>query len=529
MRARQLRLLIGVFTVMFLGLSAVPAFAHDGTNGLSRTGHDSPLHLTDEQLAAQKAAEKKAGADYVASGNVELLQRIPLAADGVGAKVVGHYLYVTSTKDLEIFDISDPGRPQRVGAVTLDVEFENEQVPTNGEVLGISGQTGAVTTQQVCPPIPDPNSGTVWKANCLALFDVRDKGAPKQVAAVPGAGDHTSTCVEVDGNTCAYMYGSSGSITDLRTVLADGTAKKLDANWQNAVAAQGQPQPKSCHNQTEVRPGVLLTACEPISLISVNEEDGGSITKPAVLGTADFQQAPDDHVRFVHGVEWAQGGTDPIMLAGGETNFTGVCKPDAGAFSTFRATGTPDHPTFTFADQYRPVAGDYLDGNPPDGTYSFGCSVHWFQPNPTFRGRGIVAVASYENGTRFLRIDKDGTIEEAGFFEPLGGSTSSPDWAPDNRTVYAMDYHRGLDVLRYNGPLYAPGQGGSADAGTSAGGQDLSAAALTTKVGGTGGAGGGLATSASAALMTLAALALGTVRFVNRRRRPRRTGQPAAL
>jgi hypothetical protein len=50
----------------------------------------------------------------------------------------------------------------------------------------------------------------------------------------------------------------------------------------------------------------------------------------------------------------------------------------------------------------------------------------------------------------------DGSITEAGFFEPLGGATSAPHWAPDGRTVYAIDYQRGIDVIRWNGPLYVP-------------------------------------------------------------------------
>jgi len=32
----------------------------------------------------------------------------------------------------------------------------------------------------------------------------------------------------------------------------------------------------------------------------------------------------------------------------------------------------------------------------------------------------------------------------------------APHWALDGRTVYAIDYQRGLDVLRWNGPLYVP-------------------------------------------------------------------------
>jgi len=118
----------------------------------------------------------------------------------------------------------------------------------------------------------------------------------------------------------------------------------LTTSWQAALLARYKLTEKSCHHQVQLRPGVLLTACEPMALISINRADGGSITNPALLATADYSNAPDDRTRCVHGAEW-------------------------------------------------------------------------------------------------------------GFFEPLGGSTSAPHWARDGRTLYCIDYHRGIDVIRYNGPI----------------------------------------------------------------------------
>ena len=419
------------------------AFAGEGDVNTIRV---MPGPTTAAEAAAVAAAQAQVGADYVASENVEFVRSFKLAADGVGARVIGRYLYVTTTKDLEIFDIATPTDPKLLGLVTIDVEFENEQVPTNGSVLGISGQTTSTTASGLCPSTY-PATGP---SGCLVLFDVRDKAHPVQVATVQGAGDHTSTCVL----SCTYMYGSSGSITDLRAVLGPShTATKLSVNWIQYLKSKGYQFYGSCHHNTEVRPGVILTACDPIYLLSVRKEDGGSITAPKVLGKADFHAAPNDTKRFVHGVEFPQQGADKIMLAGGETNFQPTCDDTRGAFATFRVR---DGRRFTYADQIRPVAGNYLDGNPPQGAYHLGCSVHWFEAHPSFKNGGLVAMASYENGTRFLKIASDGKISEVGFFEPLGGATSAPHWARDGRTVYAIDYQRGLDVLRWNGPLYVP-------------------------------------------------------------------------
>src|SRR3954470_22478189 len=187
------------------------------------------LALTAVSIAALAAtaapASAQSGGDYISSENVSLLKSIKPAGDGVGARIVGHYLYVTSTKDLEIFDITKPEDPQMVGSLNLHVEFENEEVPTNGKVLGISGQTPTVTgSGNICPSMyPVSSSG------CLVLYDVRNPAAPKELSSVLDAGDHTSTCV-LD---CSYFYGSAGSITDAQGVL-DGVEAKKIGNWQDS-------------------------------------------------------------------------------------------------------------------------------------------------------------------------------------------------------------------------------------------------------------------------------------------------------
>jgi hypothetical protein len=219
------RLAIGLAGLAVGGAALFGAAAFAGDDGDINTVRVLPGPTTPAEAAAIAAAENQVGADYVASPDVQFIRSIKLAADGVGARVVGHYLYVTSTKDLEIYDVSTPADPQLLGTVTIDVEFENEQVPTNGSVLGISGQTPSTTTGGFCPSTyPLSSSG------CLVLFDVRDKSHPVKVATVSGAGDHTSTCI-LD---CTYMYGSAGSITDLRGVLGPThTATKLGTNWSH--------------------------------------------------------------------------------------------------------------------------------------------------------------------------------------------------------------------------------------------------------------------------------------------------------
>ena len=412
------------------------------------------LGVLDAQRAAVQASiarsETGSGPGYFASDNVTFVKNFREAADGVGARVVGDRLYVTTTKDLQIYDISTPADPKRLGTTTVDIEFENEQVPTNGQILGISAQTSSVTTQ-AAPCLADSEASR----GCLLLFDVRDGSAPKLVQSIKSAGDHTSTCLEVAGQTCAFMYGSSGSISDIRTALTDPTPiVESTTNWiaslHDQLRAQGWEGtlPTRTHHQTEVRPGVLLTASVPQMLISVNAEDGGSPEAPALLSFASHLDAPDNKTRFVHSVEWPQAAASKIMMSGGETNAQPRCGANNGAFSTFTVKGgNSDAPEFTYADQYKLKEGTYTDGNTPAGGYKLGCSVHWFSPHPDFQDGGLVALSAYESGTKLLDISKDGKITEKGFFLPVDSSASAPHWSEDGSTLYVIDYLRGLDVL----------------------------------------------------------------------------------
>lgn len=458
-RLRPAALLVSAALVVTAGgaVALVDVPRVDSTQGLSST-----KAMTVDQLAAKRKVVQAdlaagSGPGYYATDNITFVKNIREAADGVGARVVGNRLFVTSTKDLLVFDITNPTDPQKLGSVNLHAEFENEQVPTDGKLLGISGQTSTVSAQGgLCQADSEASRG------CLVLYDVSKPEAPRLLQQIKGAGDHTSTCVTYERQTCAFMYGSSGSITDTRKALTDPTPITESAtNWITTLGPQLRAQgwkgalPTRSHHQTEVSPGVLLTASVPMMYVSVNAKDGGSPEKPKLLSIASYLAAPDNPDRFVHSVEFPNGGKDRIMLSGGETNAQPQCGPDNGAFSTFVTgrsgsstdNGATERPTFTYADTYKLKEGTYTDGNTPAGGYKLGCSVHWFEPNPAFDDGGLVALAAYESGTRLLDVDKDGKISERGFYLPLDSSASAPHWAPDGKTLYVVDYLRGLDVL----------------------------------------------------------------------------------
>jgi hypothetical protein len=153
----------------------------------------------------------------------------------------------------------------------------------------------------------------------------------------------------------------------------------------------------------------------------------------------------------------------------GEDNFNPRCTDKIGPFVSFDTTGWKKTHSFKKVDDFKVTNGVYADGNPPAN--ALGCSAHWFRAHESFNNGGLVAVAFYEHGTRFIKVAANGKLSEAGYFLPYNGSSSSADWVND-KIVYVADYARGIDILRWVGPTYVP-------------------KATTPSPGGSGGGGGG--------------------------------------
>jgi hypothetical protein len=391
---------------------------------------------------APLAAANQTGPDWVSSDNVEYLGSIKQDVGlTTGAKVVGDRLFVTSGKNITAYDISKPDAPVTLGTMHFNIAWENEEVPTNGKVLAVASDFYSAMPECMAALAVD---------GCIQFFDVRDPANIKLAGSVPIA-NHTAECV-LD---CQWFYGRAGTIVDARGIL-DGKPPTVAGNWIDELKGQGVDS-KSCHHVREIRPGVLLTACRPFAVITVNPEDapGASPAHPKVLYTGESDA-------FVHSARWPRAGQDKFVLIGGETNFTGRCDGNNGEFRTYSAEAVKDGMSSKFEGpiaRLQPAGnGTYVDGKPVAN--QLGCSVHWFQEHKTFKNGGLVALSEYEDGMRFLQVKPDGKIVEQGFFAPLGGSSSSPKWAPSGDVVYSLDYDRGIDIVRWKGEHYVPKENG---------------------------------------------------------------------
>jgi hypothetical protein len=387
---------------------------------------------------------------FASTDNVEYLGRFPEHTGTAGGALSadGKRFFLTDPRGVYVYDTTDAASPSLLGSLrlfqtTTGVALAQEDPDTNDKILLVDGG-------------PTPAGPTA-----LNVVDVSDPKAMKVLATVPVT-DHTWTCVSgVDAtkkkNSCAWAYGRSGHIVDLRDPSKPAL---LPQTWRSAVDYGDRSNSPYTHDLTEVRPGLVMSAGSTSILM-----DTSNPAKPLRL-TAIDQQARFPSLGF-HSIEWAKGGTSPWLVAGteiapgGPTNSAGSdCDGENSVIETWDArkvvaalkTYKPGSgakgmrgATFTKVDAFKVAnRGLFLDGAAPG--HVLYCA-HWMELHPTFAGSGRMAVSYYDRGTRFVDVGKDGKMKEVGWITAAEGYSGSPQWISKD-VVYVMDYRRGLEVVR---------------------------------------------------------------------------------
>ena len=421
------RFLHAVLTVALLLSIAAPASAHPRTT----LGPTLPDDLT-----------------YSATDNVEYLGRFPehIGTAGGHPSADGKLFYLTDPRGVYVYDTTDPASPTLLDSVAiyqsgLGAALAQEDPDTNGKILLVDGAT------------------TPHGTAALQVVDVSDPRDIKIVSSV-AVTDHTWECVTgIDAtgaeNNCAFAYGRTGHIIDLRDPAAATLSTKT---WRQPVKYTAYT-----HDLTEVRPGLVMSAGATNILMDTKDP-----LNPVKL------TAIDQRTRFTalgyHSVEWANGGRDPFVVMGTEiapTPGTGGmsagsdCKGDNSVIETWDATeiiaaldayeaGTPVAEAFATA-AFRKIdtfsvngRGLFLDGAAPGNVLY---CAHWMEQHPNFANGGLVTVSYYDRGTRFLKVDAAGKMSEVGWITAAEGYSGSSQWMPQD-VVYIMDYRRGLEVVR---------------------------------------------------------------------------------
>lgn len=352
-------------------------------------------------LAGTTASSGDPGPGYLdKTANVEFVANVPLDADTAGGRLLGKTFYVLTAKGLTIYDVSNPVLPLPLGFLPLPhtPNQEREDVDTNGKIL-VAGQS---------------------LLGILYVVDVSNPRTPMLLSTLNGAAGHTNTCVL----SCKWVYSSEGTIVDLR----DPKNPKVAGDWRDPAGARGS------HDWTEVKPGFLVGSSTPVVYLDARKDPA----EPKRIATAGVPQN-----RYVHGNVWPRGGKDRWLLVGSESGY-GCGSPEDGSIMVY------DTASHAKTKRFRYVGDFWLEkGLPTEGRAEVNelCG-HWFQPHPSFSNGGVVAMAWYGFGTRFLEIGKTGKVTELGWFMG-GGQASSVYWITSD-VLYSLDYVRGIDIIKFN-------------------------------------------------------------------------------
>lgn len=370
-------------------------------------------------ISPVQAAPGAAGG-ALASPGVEFIANIPDVA-AVGAHIRGNLMYVTTGQGLRIYDISG-GIPLPFGALEIP-HLQNEDVDTNGSVLLIAADhfIGAPNLLYVvdvsvprmpllfAPPLSVTAAHTAtcinnckyaWlggDGNQIIVVDLTVPTAPRQVGTVPISG--TVHDVQVDAAGIAWVSTGGGLFAYTTADPRNPVLIASDAgSFENDFIIHNSLRPNA--NAWSPRTSALDSSVRAGELVLATEEDWLAVDN-------------------------GQCAQDGVFQTGRYTKALGVTRLEK--LDTYSLGRGPVVPT----------------DRKTQGIVS--CSSHYF----SHRSDGIVAVAWYEQGTRFLDVSDPRNIRSVGFFVPFAGETIAARWNGDY--VYTFDTYRGMDVLRFGG------------------------------------------------------------------------------
>jgi hypothetical protein len=399
------------------------------------------------------------------SENIEYVATIPVDAPGVGGKFIDvedtTYYFMTGEKGLSIYDVSDPSVPKHVSTTPFPhSQNEDLAVAADGSRVVISADGG----------LPAPiliNQG-------VHVFDTSDLTNPVKVASFAGS-THTTECADPG---CTWLYTSTGKILDA-TFTDGGNTIKEAGSW--AVDGSGDTV-GGRHALHRDEAGYVISDSQPRLVLDPRPHTGDDGTEygydnPELLAEGLRRQSADPKLQhnnirpsaldFVsrNADNLTDGFDEPVVDAGdrfslpegslragellvanSETNINPSCNM-SGALSTWDMRDFDKGRAPVQLDVFHPASGTWADGSP--ALAASGCSGHWFDVSGEY-----VAASWYEHGVHVFHVGLDtGALTEVGFFQTAATIAGQSQWhVADDGTmyIYAADYARGIDILKFD-------------------------------------------------------------------------------
>jgi hypothetical protein len=376
------------------------------------------------------------------SGNVTPLLTIPVSTP-IGARFRDGLMYVTGSVGLSIYDVSDPRLPKPVGALPLP-HFENEDVDMGGDLLLISNDPSEGVGVLYVIDISNPSTPTLKAAMPNDFIATGLPGLFGQEEPLPDGIGHTVSCVKADCSF-AYLAGTSAGIdvVDLRDPANPKRAGRFKPDITDLTTHDVQVDAKGLAWIVGAGGTAAYDVTDPVNPRQVSRTDesiknSGQLGVPGpdpVFGIGGAGETPIDliHHNSLH--------YSKRLVAITEEDYNRPTCKGAGSFQTWGIAGK----RLALLDMFTTELDNLVQGRgwaPVTGL----CSAHYFDER-----QGLVAGGWYEEGTRFLDVRDPAGIRQVGYWVPTKGETWSVLFAPTDpksEIVYALDFARGIDVLR---------------------------------------------------------------------------------
>lgn len=355
------------------------------------------------------------------------------APGAVSARLVGPVLHVSTAVGLITYDVSRPETPRELGRLPLPT-FQNEDLDVAGGLALLSDDV----------PVRASDSAVGGQ---LLVVSVADPARPALLAEVPlpdGAG-HTATCLL----QCRWAYASAGA-----TLVA------VDLRVPSAPAVHRVPLPEASGDVHDVeeddrglvwlsgRGGVTALAVAPVRFLGTavaSRTAAATPTAPVTLtSTGAAGSTALTRVGLAHGslrpldVDWRGPlGKGDVLLVSEESTAEDCVA--GGRLHTVDVRGASTGRVVTVLDSVAPV--DRKATSAPG--LGAGCSAHWFSTSGP-----LVAAAWFGAGVRVFDASDPRRMRQVASYVPSEPRTWATVWVPGTRIVYALDLHRGIDVLR---------------------------------------------------------------------------------
>jgi hypothetical protein len=486
-RARRLGLVAAGVLALGLGSLSAPVIADDASSRASteqrdpRCGPDQQALqragdrfaqgcLPGQRIAGMDDSDARLESGETASRNMTLLANLPKsgAFEEYGAfnsdlAFQGQYAYAGNYNGFNVYDISNPRRPDLVTQVACP--GSQNDVSVTGDILVLS--TDSSRSDDSCESTSQSaEQEDSWEG--VKVFDISDPAQPRYVAAVETAcGSHTHTLAPSKDGSDIYVYVSSYSPRDSYpdcqpphdqiSVVDIPVESPADASLAaepvlfpeggNPGSENGSRETSGCHDITAYpSKDIAAGACMGDGvLIDISDREAPVVTE---------QVRDDKNFAFWHSATFNNAGTKVVFtdeLGGGGAP---TCNPSIG--DTRGANGIYDIVAgeLEFRSYYKMPRAQSNTEN---------CVAHNGSLVPV-PGRDIMVQAWYQGGISVFDFTNSRQPRELAWFDRgplsedellLGGSWSAYYY---NGFVYSNDIQQGFDVLDIDHPAFVPAE-----------------------------------------------------------------------